>query len=257
MIQFGFSSCRFQFSCGLLIALVALVGGRVWADEVRVAVASNFSATMAEIVERFERESGHRVSLVFGSTGKLYAQIRHGAPFDAFFAADARRPALLEGEAVAIPESRFVYAVGRLALWSPKPDWVDGEGAVLRGGDFRHLALANPKLAPYGRAARQVLQKLGLWAALRGRMVRGENVGQAFQFVVSGNAALGFVAYSQIVQADGSVRGSFWMPDATLYDPIEQQAVLLRESPAARALLDFTRSDKGRAIIRRHGYGLP
>ncbi len=205
----------------------------------------------------FERESGHRVVVIAGSTGKLYAQIRHGAPFDVFFAADSRRPALLEQEGVAVRGSRFTYALGRLVLWSPAPGVVDREGTVLREGDFRHLALANPKLAPYGRAARQVMRRLGVWSGLAGRLVRGENVGQAFQFVVSGNAALGFVAWSQIVGDDGTAKGSFWIPDAALHEPIEQQAVLVRDSPAGRALLKFVRGAEGRAIIVRHGYALP
>ena len=224
--------------------------------ETRIAVASNFQAAMRDLADRFAVTSGRSVSLSFGSTGKQYAQIVHGAPFAAFFAADAERPARLEADGLAVAGSRFTYAVGRLVLWSPEPGYVDPEGRVLERGEFRHLAVAQPALAPYGEAARRVLEARGLWNRLEGRLVRGENVAQAYQYVASGNAELGFVAYAQIVQAGGPT-GSFWEVPPELHTPIEQQAVLLREDEVARALLAFTRGDEGRAIIAAHGYRTP
>jgi molybdate transport system substrate-binding protein len=243
------------FAVGLVAALLQLGASASTANEIRVAVASNFAATMEEIAGRFEKISGHEVTVVAGSTGKHYAQIRNGAPFHAFFAADAERPKRLEAEGMALPGSRFIYAVGKLVLWSPKADYVDPAGTILEHGDFRHLAVANPMLAPYGRAAREVLAKRGRWQALQHRMVRGENVSQAFQFVKSGNAELGFVARSQIHRQGRATTGSWWeIPDA-LYTPIEQQAVLLQDDSPARDFLIFVRSEEALKIIRAHGYG--
>ncbi len=235
---------------------VKLVAGQAVAGEIRVAVASNFADTIRVLARRFEKESGHKVLLVFGATGRHYAQIRNGAPFDAFFAADVRRPLLLEREGVALAGSRFTYAIGKLALWSPKPALVDREGKVLESDRFRFLAIANPRLAPYGRAARQILEKLGLWERLRGRMVRGENAGQTYHFVKSGNAELGLVACSFIRRPGEAAGGSMWLPPQALYDPIRQQAVLLRDGAAARAFLRFVQGEKARMIIRRFGYGV-
>jgi molybdate transport system substrate-binding protein len=229
--------------------------GTASADEIRIAVATNFSSTMADLVTRFEASSDHTVLVSTGSTGNQYAQIKNGAPFAAFFAADARRPELLEEEGVAIPGSRFTYAVGRIALWSPRADYVDAEGRVLETGRFRHLAIANPELAPYGAAARAVLQRRGLWDALEGRLVQGQDIGQAYSFVFSGNAELGFVAYSQLRRPGQLIEGSYWLVPETLHQPIEQQAVLLEDLPAARAFLEFVKSAEARAIIRVYGYG--
>lgn len=241
---------------GLVAALLSPVTTTsVTADEIRVAVASNFANAIREIAGRFERQTAHKVTLVFGSTGKHYAQIKHGAPFDAFFAADAKRPRLLEEEGLALPGNRFTYAVGKLILWSPKAHYVDPRGKVLEQGEFRHLALANPKLAPYGRAAREVLQKKGQWLVLRDRMVRGENIGQTFQFVKSGNAELGFVARSQVKRPGQRMEGSWWEIPQALYSPIEQQAVLLQDIAAARAFLTFVRGQEALDIIRAYGYG--
>jgi len=242
----------------LLAALLSLVtGASAVADEIRVAVASNFTTAIRDLAGRFEQHSGHKVTLVFSSTGKHYAQIIHGAPFDAFFAADARRPELLDTEGVALAGSRFTYAVGKLVLWSPDEDRVDSTGKVLEQGDFRHLALANPRLAPYGRAAREVLEKRGLWEALQDRMVRGENIGQAFQFVGSGNAELGFVAWSQVKRPGQVASGSWWDIPQVLYSPIEQQAVLLKDNPVARNFIAYVRSEEALEIIRTYGYGTP
>jgi molybdate transport system substrate-binding protein len=238
-------------------ALLMLCVGPSSADEIRIVVASNFSDTAKELVARFRSKTGHKLSLITGSTGKLYAQIIHGAPFDVFFAADARRPERLEQDGIAVPGSRFTYASGRLVLWSPKPGLVDADGSVLRSDRFHYLAIANPKLAPYGRAAEQLLRKLGLWTGLRGRMVRGENIGQAFGFVSSGNADLGLVAYSQVMSPNRRSEGSLWDVPASLYDPIEQQVVQLRDNAASRAFMDFVKGDEARAIIRGYGYGTP
>lgn len=230
---------------------------RAAADRIRIAVASNFAATLARIADSFERRSGHEVVLVPGSTGKHYAQIRNGAPFAAFFAADIRRPALLEGEGTAVPGSRFTYALGKLVLWSPTPGLVDPAGKVLENGTFRHLAIANPRLAPYGRAARQALRSLGLRDALEGRLVFGENVGQTFHFVNSGNAEMGLVAYSQVISPERSSEGDYWKLPQSLYSPIEQQAVSLKDTETTRAFLAYVRSDEAVAIIRSFGYGTP
>lgn len=227
------------------------------ADQIRVAVASNFAETFKTIAARFEASSGHRVILSTGSTGKQYAQIRHGAPFDLFFAADSERPALLEAQGHALPGSRFTYALGKLVLWSPKPGYIDPDGAVLSDPQIRHLAVANDRLAPYGRAATEVLQARGLWNALRHRLVRGENIGQTFQFVSSGSVALGFVACSQVQRPGTAIQGSLWRVPQSLYAPIEQQAVLLRESEAARALLAFMQSETSRQTLRDACYDTP
>jgi len=241
-----------------LLAAITFLGCRSGVTgDLRIAVASNFSGPITKITELFEKETGRRVTLSFGSTGKHYAQIRNGAPFDLFFAADARRPALLEREGVALAGSRFTYAIGRLALWSPDSNRVDSLGQVLTLDKFRFLAMANPDLAPYGKAAREVLEAKGVWDELQGRIVQGENIGQSFQFVRSGNAELGFVAYSQVMGNGGRTEGSIWLVPDSLYKPIEQQAVILRDAPGARAFVAFVRGDEGQKIIHDFGYETP
>ena len=238
---------------GLCLCLLCLAAPLA-ADTLRVAVASNFVPVARELARGFERMSGHRVVLAPGSTGKHAAQILHGAPFDVFLAADRARPRRLEQAGVALPGTRFTYARGRLALWSPRPDLAArGEAALRRLGNNR-LAIANPRLAPYGRAARQALRRLGLWRALQPALVRGENIAQAFQFVNSGNADLGLVAWSQLKAPGVRGRGSHWLLPAALYDPIEQQAVQLRRGEAAAAFLRYLRSPAARALIRQAGY---
>lgn len=242
----------------LLITCLLLANmGTTLADTINIAVASNFADPIKELTARYTARSGQRINLVFGSTGKHYAQIRNGAPFAAFFAADAHRPELLEQEGVAVPGSRFTYALGRIVLWSPQAGLVDSQGKVLEGQAFRHLAIANPRLAPYGLAARQVLQALGLWQRLNERLVQGENIGQAYQFVESGNAELGFLAWSQVQGPNVPATGSLWLVPQQLYQPIEQQAVLLRDTAAGRALLRFLRSPQALKIIADHGYAVP
>lgn len=238
-------------------ALTLLVSFPVWAGEVRVAVASNFSHAIREIANQFEKDGEHTVRLSAASTGKQYAQIINGAPFDIFFAADSRRPKMLEDSGTAITGSRFTFALGKLALWSASEIHVDERGEILGNGGYRHLAIANPKLAPYGRAAREVLENLGLWDALYRHLVQGENIGQTYQYIHSGNAELGFVAFSQLSKPGDPAKGSWWIVPQTLYSPVEQQAVLLRDSVAAKAFADFVRSKVGREIIRTHGYDLP
>lgn len=227
------------------------------AAELRLAVASNFKEAMVLIVADFEAHSEHEVTLIPGSTGKHYAQIKNGAPFDLFFAADAVRPEQLEKEGAAVQGSRFTYAIGRLVLWSPRPDYVDSDGGVLMSKSYRYLAIANPRLAPYGLAAKEVLQSLELWQQMRGRMVRGENIAQAYQFVKSGNAEMGFVAYSQLKQRGEKIEGSWWLVPQALYTRIEQQAVILKDSEAARAFVTFIKSPEALKIIADVGYDTP
>ncbi|MEW7976228.1 MAG: molybdate ABC transporter substrate-binding protein [Candidatus Sedimenticola endophacoides] len=241
----------------LWAALLALALIPARGEVIRVAVASNFQAPAKVIAERFEAQSGHQVKLTVGATGKHYAQIVNGAPFAAFLAADRHRPQRLEEAGTALPGSRFTYALGRLALWSPRADMVDTRGEVLARGGFTRLAIANPRLAPYGQAAREVLEARGLWQSLAPRMVRGGNIGQTFQFIDSGNAELGFVAYSQIRPPHAPAEGSHWEVPAALHSPIAQQAVLLRDTPAARGFLDYLRGEQAARIIRDHGYRLP
>ncbi len=251
---------RAPVSQALVIASLALATlHAAQADTVSVAVAANFTAPMQKIASAFEADTGHKAELSFGATGKFYAQITHGAPFQVLLSADDTTPARLEREGKAVARSRFTYAIGTLVLWSAQPGYVDAQGAVLKTGDFKHLAIANPKVAPYGAAALQVMDQLGATAAVQPRLVQGENIAQAFQFVATGNAQLGFVALSQVM-ADGKLTsGSAWQVPASLHDPIRQDAVLLtpgKDSTAAAALLAYLRGDKARAIIRSYGYGL-
>jgi molybdate transport system substrate-binding protein len=238
----------------LLIVLVAL-GSQAAADEIRIAVATNFVPAMNALVERFEAASGHTVLVSSGSTGGHYAQIMNGAPFDAFFSADAERPRLLEAQGRAVAGTRFLYAVGRVALWSARPNYVDAGGAILDTGSFRRLAIAHPELAPYGAAAREILTARGLWERLQPKLVTGQDIGQTYSFVRTGNAELGFVAWAQLEQSPDDVEGSYWLVPQSLHRPIEQEAVLLRDTPAARALMALTAGPEGRRIIRDFGYG--
>lgn len=241
-----------------LAGLALAVGSHARADDVAVAVAANFTAPMQKIAAAFAQDTGHRAVLSFGATGKFYAQIVNGAPFQVFLAADDTTPARLDSEGRTVAGSRFTYAVGKLVLWSPTPDFVDGDGQVLQRGNFQHLSIANPKLAPYGLAATQVMEKRGLTDTLKPRLVMGENIAQAYQFVASGNAALGFVALSQVME-DGKIRqGSAWVVPESMHEPIRQDAVLLasaKDQPAAAALMQYLKGDKARAIIRAYGYG--
>jgi molybdate transport system substrate-binding protein len=244
---------------GLLLCALLLATPAARAAEVSVAVAANFTAPMQKIAAAFERATGHKAVLAFGSTGRFYAQVRNGAPFQLLLAADDETPARLVKEGFAVPGSRFTYAIGRLALWSATPGLVDARGAVLREGRFQRIAIADPRLAPYGKAAMETMDKLGATASLQPRLVQGESIVQAYQFVATGNAQLGFVALSQVME-DGRIgKGSAWVVPADLHTPIRQDAVVLaagKDNPAAAALAAFLRSDAARAIIRAHGYEL-
>lgn len=242
--------------CTAVIFAITLFGAPCAADEIRVAVASNFRYAIEDLAPRFEQKTGHDLTLIFGSTGKHFAQIENGAPFDVFLAADELRPRMLEEDGLAVSGSRFVYAIGKLVLWSAEPDQVDGnEGLV--AGDFRFLAIANPTLAPYGRAARQALVKLGIWQNVYPRIVRGENVAQTYQYVVSGNADIGLIALAQIRIPDSGYSGSHWEVPGDLYDPIRQQAALVSDTPATRAFSEYLRSEEALAVIRSYGYDTP
>ena len=235
---------------------------QVAADEIKVAVASNFYPTMKVIVKNYELKTAgstgrHKVLLIPGSTGKHYAQIMNGAPFDVFFSADTERARLLEQEGRVLAGTRFTYALGKLILWSSIDNYVDPKGEVLNKKDFRYLAIANPKLAPYGKSAEEALRSLKLWTNLKDRLVQGENIAQTFQFIASGNAKLGFVAYSQILNPGLSIDGSFWEVPQSIYKPIEQQAVLLKDSYIGREFLSFVKSDESLSIIYESGYDLP
>ncbi|WP_413437079.1 molybdate ABC transporter substrate-binding protein [Sulfuriferula sp. GW1] len=245
----------------LAAGLVAfdLVAGSASADEVQVAVAANFTAPMQKIAADFEKDTGHKALLSFGATGSFYVQIRNGAPFDILLAADAETPSRLEKEGLGVSGSRFTYAIGKLVLWSAKPGFVDGKGDVLNKGDFRHVAIANPKLAPYGAAAMEALTRLGLLTALQPKFVQGESIAQTYQFIATGNAELGFVALSQVLNKEGKlVSGSAWVVPASLYMPIRQDAVILthgKDKAAAAALMKYLKGDKARAVIKAYGYG--
>lgn len=239
----------FLFSC-------LAASAPVRAERVLIAVAANFSATAGQIAEAFERGSGHDAELVSGATGKHFAQIVNGAPFDVLLAADRARPERLERQGHARPGSRFTYALGRLVLWRPAAERLASSADALGADDFRHLALANPRLAPYGLAAQQTLEHLGLWERLQDRLVFGENVSQAFRFVDSGAAELGLVALSQ-VRAAGVEAGAWWAVPASHHAPIEQQAVLLSNAPSAAAFIEFLRGEQARGLIEAAGYGVP
>jgi len=240
--------------------LSGLISSPVSAGEVSAAVASNFSAPMRQIAALFQQQSGNTVKASFGSTGKFYAQIREGAPFDVLVAADTVTPQRLEDEGLVVGGSRFVYALGSLVLWSAQPGYVDDKGAVLRKGGYTRLAIADPKLAPYGMAAKETLEKLDLWDSVQGKLVMGENITQTYQFAATGNIGLAFVALSQVMR-DGKVSaGSWWIVPPQMYNPIRQSAVLLsgaKDKAAAQAFLAFLKSDKTATIIRSYGYQLP
>ncbi len=242
-----------------LLAAVLWAGGsadRATARDVAVAVAANFTAPAGEIAAAFERATGDHAVLSFGATGQIYEQIVKGAPFDVFLSADAERPRRLVAEGRAAPGAPVAYAFGKLVLYSTQPGLVDGQGAVLARGSFTHLAIADPAVAPYGAAAVDVLQRRGVYEAVAPRLVRGASIGQAYTFVSTGAADLGFVALSQVIDTPG---GSRWIPPQTDYAPIEQDAVVTaagRDNPAAARFLGFLRSPAARAIIRRYGYGI-
>jgi len=249
---------RFLKEAACLMALL-MVAAAAHAETLRIAVAANFIVPLQQLATAFERDSGTKLLLAPGATRGLYAQIRNGAPFDILLAADQETPQRLVQEGLALPDSEFTYAVGKLALWSARSGYVDAGGRVLGRGDFAHLAIANPETAPYGAAALAVIKQLGLQARLRPRLVQGEDITQTYQFVASGNAELGFVALSSLIR-NGKLRadGSLWIVPAGLYRPIRQDAVILasgKDKPAARVLMAYLKSARARAVIKSYGYG--
>ena len=242
----------------LVLAATAAAVAPAQADEVLVAVAANFMAPMQKIAAGFEKASGHKVVAAYGSTGKFYAQIKNGAPFELLLAADDATPARLLAENAAVAGSRFTYATGKLVLWSARPGVVDAQGEVLKKGGFDHLALANPALAPYGAAAVQTMKTLGVHAALQPKFVTALSITQAHQFVSNGNALIGFVALSQVLR-DGKIEGSSWLVPANLHAPLRQDAVLLpkgKGKPAAEALMRYLKDGEARVVITAFGYAL-
>jgi molybdate transport system substrate-binding protein len=240
------------------VALVlALSAGFAAAEEAQLAVAANFTAPMKAIIARFEVDTGHTVKASYGSTGKLYAQIKNGAPFEALLAADQKRPELLEEEGMAVPGSRFTYAIGSLVLWSADTDKVGDGPALLESGDFNKLSIANPKLAPYGAASMEAMDALGVKDAIESKLVMGENIAQTYQFVDTGNAEVGFVALSQVMEGGEINKGSGWIVPADLHSPIRQDAVILqrgKDNPAVVALFEYLKGEKAQGVIRDFGY---
>lgn len=245
----------------IAIGLMLIAPG-TWAATTLVAVASDFAKPMNEIASAFEKATGHTAKLSFGSSGKAFAQIQGGAPFEVYLSASEKYPLELEKSGYAVADSHFVYAIGKLVLWSAMPDYVDAKGEILRAGGFKHLALADPTHAPYGVVAEEVMESLGVLDKLRPLFVMGENIAQTFQFVSTGNAELGFVAFAQVIDVNsGSIgSGSGWLIPDDLHGPFNQTAVLLKkgaDNPAALALVDFLKSPAALAIIEKYGFGIP
>ncbi len=244
----------------LIFAIGIAVSTTLSAGQTTAAVAANFTAPMEAIVKVFTEATGHSVRLSFGSSGHFLAQIQNGAPYEVFLSADTDKPARLVADGQAAADSRFTYAVGRLALWSAMPGVIQDGAAVLKAGDFRRLALASPKLAPYGAAAIETLNNLGVYAAVQAKIVQGSNLTQVYQFVSTGNAQLGFVALAQVIDNGKIGPGSAWIVPGELHGPIRQDAVLLQtgaDNPVASALLVFLRGPAAGAIIEHYGYAIP
>lgn len=244
----------------IAVLFAALVfSSQALAEQVQVAVAANFTAPLQAIASEFEKDTGHSVRASFGATGQLYAQIQHGAPFEVFLSADASTPARLDSEGLGVSGSRFTYAIGSLVLWSATPGYLDGSAAALKANQYRHLAIADPKTAPYGLAATQVLTKLGLTEAVQGKLVTGQSIAKALHFIATGNAELGFVALSQVYQDGQLSSGSAWVVPAELHTPIRQDALILKKgehNPAAAAFTQYLKGEKAAAIIKSYGYTL-
>lgn len=246
-----------MFARSLLPTLLFFMVSALHAAETQVAVAANFAEPVKAIAAVLEKTTGHTLRITVGSTGRLYAQIKNGAPFDVLLSADTKAPAQLEADGLAQPGTRFTYATGKLVLWSADAARVDGQGAVLKTEGFRKLAMANPKTAPYGAASIEVIDKLGLSAALTPKLVQGESIGQAYNFAFTGNAEIAFVAMSQVLEGGRLKSGSMWVVPQTLYAPIRQDAVLLKtgaNNEAAKALMKLLQSPNIKALIRSYGY---
>ncbi|WP_299372790.1 molybdate ABC transporter substrate-binding protein [uncultured Kiloniella sp.] len=253
----------YYFSVPVLIWGMILGISPVWAERVNVAVAANFTATAKELAQDFRESTGHEAVLSFGSTGKLYAQILHGAPFEVFLAADRARPRRLEEEGLGVSSSRFTYAYGQIALWSRHNELFNSKklsnedvAKLVTGDKITRLAVANPKTAPYGLAAEQYLKKLGVYDQIQGKTVYGENIAQTYQFAYTGNAELAVVAYAQVL---GSASGQHWLVPSEDYEPLGQDAVLLKRgqrNEAALAFMDYLKSRDAAVIITKFGYTL-
>ena len=244
----------------LVFSGLVLVSFAAKAEKTLVAVAANFTKPMTEIAAEFEKTTGHRAELSFGSSGKFVSQIENGAPFEMFLSADDKSPAKLQQSGFAVENTNFTYALGKLVLWSAAENYVDAKGEVLNKGGFQHIALADPKLAPYGTAAVEFLKSQHLFDKLQPLFVIGENISQAHQFVSTGNAELGFVALSQVSENGHISSGSAWIVPDNFYELLKQDAVLLKtgeENPAAQALLAYLKSAPAKAIIQKYGYDLP
>jgi molybdate transport system substrate-binding protein len=245
---------RLQLHSAWIVFMICFFIPRVYGSSpARVAVASNFVSLAKKLAANFEESSAFKVDIISGSSGKIVAQILQEAPYDAFLSADSERPKLLEEQGKIVAGSRFTYAVGQLALWSPRLN-LDSKAKVLSEGAFANLALANPKLAPYGAAAQSTLEKMGLWAQLQSKIVYGQNISQAFQFVYSGQAEIGFVALSQLKEPENPRVGTYWIVPQEYHEPIAQQAVLLSSHEGAQKFLAYLKSDEVRAIIQKFGY---
>ena len=248
-----------MFARSLMSACLLFMAGALHAAETQVAVAANFAEPIRAIAAVLEKTTGHTLKITVGSTGRLYAQIKNGAPFDVLLSADTAAPAQLEADGLAQPGSRFTYATGQLVLWSADAAKVDAQGAVLKGGGFRKLAIANPKTAPYGAASLEVIDKLGLTAALTPKLVQGESIGQTYNFAFTGNADIAFVAMSQVLDGGKLKGGSMWVVPPSLYAPIRQDAVLLKsgaDNEAALALMKLLKSPNIKTLIRSYGYDI-
>jgi molybdate transport system substrate-binding protein len=241
------------------LTTLCLLAIRADAGEVRAAVAANFTVPVQKIAELFQADTGHTVKASFGSTGKFYSQIKNGAPFDVLLAADDTTPEKIGKEGLGAPASQFTYAIGKLVLWSKKPGLVDAKGHVLQG-KFDKLAIANPKLAPYGMAAQETLESLGLWASVKDRLVMGESISQTMQFADTGNADMAFIALSQTIKDGRTIEGSQWVVPKHLFNPIRQDAIVLssvQDKAATEAFMKYLKSDKAIAVIKSFGYVLP
>lgn len=230
------------------------------AEEAMVAVAANFSAPMQQIAALFQKETGHQIKLSFGASGGIYAQIKNGAPFDLFLSADQLTPQKLEAEGLGVPNSRFTYATGQLVLWSKQEGLVDAKGHVLQNKSIQPIALANPKLAPYGAAAMETMTNLGLLKELQSKLVQGDNIAQTYQFVSTQNAQIGFVALSQVFANGKITSGSAWIVPGNLHQPIQQDVILLRkgqDNKAATALLLYLKGEQAKKIMKSFGYLSP
>lgn len=262
-IGYSAKQLKFLFKTHILYLLLTMsLSISVQAEQLTAAIAANFAGTIKQLKPLFEHETGHRLITSFASSGTLFAQIQNGAPFDVFLSADEQRPRQLIHDGVGVADSPFIYASGQLVLWSSQAEFIDPQGNILRDGqwpakDIRHIALANPKTAPYGRAAMETLKALQLVESTKPYRVTGQNIAQTFQFVASGNAQLGFIAQAQLLALPESERGSYWLVPQAMYSPIKQMAVMLnrgRENSAAEAFMKFLQSPQAQSIIRDRGY---